>query len=67
MVNHPRVLCVVCLVSMWSLALLGAWLRTRYRDEKGEDKESLGIVVSATLTLLRAHYQLHLFDGYRAL
>lgn len=52
MINHPRILCLVCLLAMWGLASLGAWLRTRYKQAHAEDQESLGIVVSATLTLL---------------
>lgn len=52
MINHPRLLCLVCLIAMWSLAVLGAWLRNRSRSTESEDKASLGIVVSATLTLL---------------
>ena len=52
MINHPRLLCLVCLVLMWSMALLGAWLRHRYHSVEGEDAASLTTVVSATLTLL---------------
>lgn len=52
MINHPRLLCLVCLVAMWGLALLGAWARNRFLKAGSDDKTSLGIVVSATLTLL---------------
>lgn len=52
MVNHPRLLCLLCLVAMWGLAILGAWLRNRIKSKEHEDTASLAIVVSATLTLL---------------
>ena len=52
MINHPRLLCLACLFAMWGLALLGAWVRHRFQTGENDDKTSLGIVVSATLTLL---------------
>lgn len=52
MINHPRLLSFVCLLGMWALAVLGAWLRERYHRHEDTDKNSLGTVVSATLTLL---------------
>jgi hypothetical protein len=52
MVNHPRILSVVCLLVMWLMAMLGVWLRVRLRVPEEEDRGNLGMVVSATLTLL---------------
>lgn len=52
MINHPRVLSLLCLLGMWALAVLGAWLRSRYHQADQTDTASLGTVVSATLTLL---------------
>ena len=52
MINHPRVLSLACLVSMWLIALLGVWLRGRRRMRESADKSDLTLVVSATLTLL---------------
>ena len=52
MINHPRVLSVVCLLAMWLMALLGVWIRARLRVPEHEDRANLGLVVSATLTLL---------------
>jgi hypothetical protein len=52
MVNHPRILCVFCLAVMWSVAWTGSWLRVRFRDSQRETQDNLGLVVSATLTLL---------------
>jgi hypothetical protein len=56
MINHPRVLTLACLLAMWLLALGGAFLRQRSqrraRDIDPQVKETLTLVVSATLTLL---------------
>lgn len=52
MINHPRLLCLICLLAMWGLAVLGASLRNHFHTDESQDKSSLGIVVSATLTLL---------------
>ncbi len=52
MVNHPRVLCLFCLIGMWLMALLGVWIRTKLHVAETEDKDNLTLVVSATLTLL---------------
>lgn len=52
MVNHPRVLCFICLIGMWLMALLGVWVRTHFHVPEREDKDNLALVVSATLTLL---------------
>lgn len=52
MINHPRLLSFVCLLGMWCFALLGAWLRERYHRDEDTSQNSLGTVVSATLTLL---------------
>jgi hypothetical protein len=52
MVNHPRVLSLICLVAMWAMSLLGVWIRTRSHVPENEDRDNLGIVLSATLTLL---------------
>lgn len=52
MTNHPRVLCLVCLLLFWGMALLGAFLRDRLRLRDEQDKGSLSLVVSASLTLL---------------
>lgn len=52
MINHPRVLALLCLVVMWAVSLLGVWIRLRLRMPIGSDKDDLALVVSATLTLL---------------
>lgn len=52
MINHPRILAVLCFVTMLLLASLGVWLRGRLRLQEGDDKDSLTLVVGATLTLL---------------
>ncbi|MGI4827425.1 MAG: hypothetical protein ACRYFU_04430 [Janthinobacterium lividum] len=52
MLNYPRFLSLVCAFAMWGLAWFGAWLRARFETKASEVKENLGIVVSATLTLL---------------
>jgi hypothetical protein len=52
MINHPRVLSIVCPIVMWLMALLGVWLRVCLRVPEEEDRGNLGMVVSATLTLL---------------
>lgn len=52
MVNHPRLLCLFCLIGMWLMALLGAWIRAQFHVPEKEDKDNLTLVVSATLTLL---------------
>ena len=52
MINHPRILSIVCLLVMWLMALLGVWIRVRLRVPEEEDRGNLGMVVSATLTLL---------------
>ncbi len=52
MVNHPRLLCVTCLVALWAMARLGAWLRVRFHIDEKDGAENLNLVVPATLTLL---------------
>lgn len=52
MINHPFILLLACLAGMWLMALFGIWLRQLLRAPKDVDKESLGYVVSATLTLM---------------
>ena len=55
MVNHPRVLSLLCAVIMWLLAQLGTRLQTRFREpraSKDESTQNLSLVLSATLTLL---------------
>jgi hypothetical protein len=55
MVNHPKILSLACLLSMWAIAFFGAWLRVRFGSRPADQKSSetsLGIIVSATLTLL---------------
>ena len=52
MINHPRILAVACLLAMWLMSLLGVWIRVRLRISEDSDKANLGLVVSATLTLL---------------
>ena len=51
MIDHPRLLCLASAAVMWLMAALGVWLRSRTRPT-GEDRDSFGYVVSATLTLL---------------
>jgi hypothetical protein len=52
MLNHPRILAVICLLAMWFMARLGTWIRVFFKVPEHEDKDNLAIVVSATLTLL---------------
>lgn len=52
MINHPRLLCFVCLVAMWLLAQLGVWTRAYLKVPEQEDRANLALVVSAALTLL---------------
>ena len=52
MINHPRVLALLCLVAMWLMAVIGVWVRKRLRIPNEADKDNLTLVVSATLTLL---------------
>jgi hypothetical protein len=52
MINHPRILSVLCLVGMWLMACAGLWIGRRFYANKSEDKDHLVLVVSATLTLL---------------
>ena len=52
MINHPRILCIVCLFAMWGMARLGVWLRVRLKVEEHEGAGNLNLVVPATLTLL---------------
>ena len=52
LINHPRVLAALCLVTMWSLASVGVWLRSRMHLHVAEDDDNLSLVVGATLTLL---------------
>jgi hypothetical protein len=52
MINHPRLLALTCLILMWLMSLLGVWIRGSLRVPENADKENLGLVVSATLTLL---------------
>ena len=52
MINHPRILAVACLLAMWLMSLAGVWIRVRLRISEESDKANLGLVVSATLTLL---------------
>ena len=52
LINHPRVLALVCLPVMWLVALLGVWIRRRLNIAESTEKNNLGLVVSATLTLL---------------
>ena len=52
MINHPRVLALLCLVVMWIMSLIGVWIRLRLRIPNDSDKDNLALVVSATLTLL---------------
>jgi hypothetical protein len=52
MINHPRLLTFACLLVMWFMSLLGTWIRLRLRTSRDLDETNLGLVVSATLTLL---------------
>ncbi len=51
-INHPRVLALLCLLTMWIMSLLGVWIRAHLRIPNDTDKDNLTLVVSATLTLL---------------
>jgi hypothetical protein len=52
MINHPRVLALLCLLVMWLMACAGLWIGRRKKSAGEEDKGHLALVVSATLTLL---------------
>ena len=51
-INHPRILLVICAFVLWAAAWFGVWLRSRLRHKDDPTQEDLTIVVSATLTLL---------------
>jgi hypothetical protein len=52
LLNHPGLLALLCLVALWAVAVLGAWIRVRLRASRETDQEDLSLVVSAALTLL---------------
>ena len=52
MINHPRILSLVCFLVMLAMAPAGKWLRRRFASPAHDDKNNLTLVVSATLTLL---------------
>ena len=52
MLNHPRILALLCLIGMWLMAALGVWIRARLSIAHHTEKDNLTLVVSATLTLL---------------
>ncbi len=52
MLNHPRLLALVCFVLLWLLATTGAWIRQKIQVHGPSDGQNLTLVVGATLTLL---------------
>ena len=50
--HYPQLLFVVSLVALSVVAIAGSWLRSRYPIADDEQKEHLGIILAATLTLL---------------
>ena len=52
MINHPRILALLCVLAMALTARFGAWVRARFHVPEAEVKENLTLVISATLTLL---------------
>jgi hypothetical protein len=52
MMNFPVLICVITLISLWALALLGAFVRRRKTAHDDSDHGEYGMVLSATLTLL---------------
>lgn len=52
MINHPRILCLACLVGMWLAARLGVWLRKCFGLADHEGADNLTFVIPAALTLL---------------
>lgn len=52
MIDHPRVLAVLCVLVLWLTAMLGVWIRVRLKIAAKTDDIDLSLVVSATLTLL---------------
>ena len=51
-INHPRILLLLCGIIMWLAAWFGVWLRTKLRQKDDPAQEDLALVVTATLTLL---------------
>ena len=52
MLNHPRLLVLICVFVLWGTAWGGAWLRRRLRVKDAEVKDNVSLVLGATLTLL---------------
>ena len=50
--NHPRILALICVFTMWLASRGGAWVRSRLKSPEPQEQENLILVVSATLTLL---------------
>lgn len=50
--HYPLLLFVVSFVVLSGLAVAGSWLRSRYPTADEEQREHLGIILAATLTLL---------------
>ena len=49
--DHPLIVCVISLLSLWLSAQSGAYLRRRRPDLEGMVREDLGIILAAALTL----------------
>jgi hypothetical protein len=52
LLDFPRPFFALCLVVLWLSAYTGAYLRRRRRTLEEAEREDLGVVLSATLTLL---------------
>ena len=63
MLNHPRILALLCVLAMALTARFGAWVRARFHVPEAEVKENLTLVISATLTLLGLIIGFTLFHG----
>lgn len=50
--HYPLVLSVITFVTLSGVAVIGGWLRSRFPSSGENQKEQLGIVLAATLTLL---------------
>jgi hypothetical protein len=53
MIDHPRLPCVACVVAMWAMARLGAWLRVKLRVPEKDGSDNI-LLVPATPTPPRA-------------
>jgi len=52
LLDHPIELFVFCLILLWLSALCGTFIRRRFKNLADTDREDLGVILAAALTLL---------------